>query len=58
MSYYARPIIYLMVVLVAGTLSQKPWMIAMQAAAGGFALGTWVERWLSEAPAAKEPEQL
>lgn len=41
-----RPIIYVLVILIAVTL-QEPWMVALQAAAGGFGLGAWMTKNIS-----------
>jgi hypothetical protein len=40
---YARPPLYLLVIGMAMTLPE-PWMIALQAAFGGFVLGLFVAR--------------
>lgn len=43
----ARPFLYLTVIGLAFTLPE-PWAIALQASLGGFALGVWFERWMTD----------
>lgn len=41
---YVRTAMYALVIGAAATLLREPWMIALQAAAGGFALGAHLTR--------------
>jgi hypothetical protein len=43
----ARPVVYVAVILMAFTL-RETWMVGLQAAVGGIALGGWLERRLNK----------
>lgn len=47
MNYPVRIAVYLAVIALAPTLNE-PWMIALQAAAGGIMLGVRLDQWLDE----------
>lgn len=44
MTNQVRPYVYCAVIALAFTLPE-PWMVGVQAALGGIALGTWCERY-------------